>query len=1089
MLRLVTFLGIWSWAAAGFCAFTSDESTQTWPAGWREGLRALHDLFGCEGYNRGARPSPGTVAELLAALDMEDDGTEGSIDLQRLKRSYRDLSVKHHPDKSSDSGRRFQQLRDAFEILEDPVKLLLYDTGGLELLRRYEAHAEEVPQTENLEISHQISLEDAYAGGSYKLEYSRHVVCLSCRLQPRLPRCRRCQACPDEIEHRQVWVNSFEYYVKELRKPSPERCRRGTEFLPFAVERGSSSGDRLRFEGRADQLPSHVPGDVLVTLQIKPHHVFKKVGADLVIHLRISLMEALLGFQREIHHLDGHLVQVSLPRGSVLQPEELLVVEGEGMPLHDDPSSYGRLLVRFTIDFPETLAGDGRGLCAKLRSERFGGGFEDGWLREWLEVQGEDDMDPCVHPRVICDHGHVVLLNGSALGWRTLPESIGHLQGLRQLFLRNNHLSSLPESFGNLTELVFLYLENNHLSSLPHSLGQLKSLWHLYLQNNQLTSLPESLGNLQSLLVLYLEKNQLTSLPESLGNLTNLLQLFLRRNRLSGLPGTLGNLRRLQCLHVHENRLRSLPSSLGNLQGLESLFLQENQLTSLPDSLIKLTQLKRLHAQHNDLRSFPNTSGTLLPWQVALLQHNRMSSLEALCDLPYLTTLYLHHNQLRNEIPTCIGSLDDLQVLTLHRNALTGPIPPRLAQLPRLKVLTLHGNRLMGSLPATFHTSAQLLFFSAFSNDFTGQVPPMKLQAGCIDDESFWMDAPVKGTSTSYTVTCDVLGRLLSIESLELTKRQYQEILDACPQVHRRCKDAPSRGPTLLLQSNRLSCTLPLQVAADNSSDLRSLMVVGNMLGTEWMDLPRWVSKSERQPFLYVSPLKFLGRPISGLQGLFLILIGLLTLFLACLRFSLSCFNCKELMETMREHREDHLWRSHLFLIRQILVLLPMATLLFWCYTWHASYYECGRELSKTTLAYFEGGQMAELALACLWSSWSLLCLYHARRIPKPGRHLTSSSSSPLAPSRVCGRCRRNLLLKSAWCALWFMLVVILSLPSLGYAFVQSLPRENSFQMQSTSVLKAVHGGAALLMLLIDARIQLDDQSSYLDQPPCSAGF
>lgn len=40
----------------------------------------------CPGYNRGARPSPGTVAELLAALDMEDDGTEGSIDLQRLKR-------------------------------------------------------------------------------------------------------------------------------------------------------------------------------------------------------------------------------------------------------------------------------------------------------------------------------------------------------------------------------------------------------------------------------------------------------------------------------------------------------------------------------------------------------------------------------------------------------------------------------------------------------------------------------------------------------------------------------------------------------------------------------------------------------------------------------------------------------------------------------------------------------------------------------------------------------------------------------------------------------------------------------------------
>lgn len=44
-----------------------------------------------------------------------------------------------------------------------------------------------------------------------------------------------------------------------LLRAAQERCRRGTEFLPFAVERGSSSGDRLRFEGRADQLPSHVP--------------------------------------------------------------------------------------------------------------------------------------------------------------------------------------------------------------------------------------------------------------------------------------------------------------------------------------------------------------------------------------------------------------------------------------------------------------------------------------------------------------------------------------------------------------------------------------------------------------------------------------------------------------------------------------------------------------------------------------------------------------------------------------------------------------------------------------------------------------
>lgn len=53
----------------------------------------------------------------------------------------------------------------------------------------------------------------------------------------------------------------------------------------------------------------------------------------MVTNLRISLLEALLGFEREIKHLDGHLVQVSVPRGVVVQPDEVLVIEGEGMPL------------------------------------------------------------------------------------------------------------------------------------------------------------------------------------------------------------------------------------------------------------------------------------------------------------------------------------------------------------------------------------------------------------------------------------------------------------------------------------------------------------------------------------------------------------------------------------------------------------------------------------------------------------------------------------------------------------------------------------------------------------------------------------
>ena len=218
-------------------------------------------------------------------------------------------------------------------------------------MRQYEM--DEVPRSENLEVSHSISLEDSYTGAEYTLELSRQILCLSCRQQPRLARCRGCRACPDEVHLRQVWVNQWEYFMEEVHAPSPEKCRQTDLSLNMTVERGAMTGDRLQFEFMAAQIPRHVPGDVLVNVHVLKHPLFKRMGSDLVLLLRISLLEALVGFKREVTHLDGHVVHLSVPRGTVVHPDSAMEIEGEGMPVHDDPSTYGRLLVQFHIVFPE----------------------------------------------------------------------------------------------------------------------------------------------------------------------------------------------------------------------------------------------------------------------------------------------------------------------------------------------------------------------------------------------------------------------------------------------------------------------------------------------------------------------------------------------------------------------------------------------------------------------------------------------------------------------------------------------------------------------------------------------------------------
>lgn len=301
--------------------------------------------------------SNGDISELFEALELEDDaqGT-GPVDPKALKSVYRKLSVKYHPDKSKESADRFNQIRDAYEILSDPVKVLLYDTSGLELVKKFEGGKDEgISRGGNFEQNVNVNLEQVYEGYTKSLSVPRRMVCRSCRLQPSLPRCAHCQQCPGEMKERQVWLNPHQYRVEQYDVPSEEKCLQVLEDLILSVERGTMSGDVVHFPYMADQTPKQIPGDVLVSVKVKQHARFKRVGNDLIVSVKVSLFEALLGFQRELRHLDGHIVKFGVERGTVMQPGMGMVIENEGMPLREDPSVFGKLMVKFDIGFPQRL--------------------------------------------------------------------------------------------------------------------------------------------------------------------------------------------------------------------------------------------------------------------------------------------------------------------------------------------------------------------------------------------------------------------------------------------------------------------------------------------------------------------------------------------------------------------------------------------------------------------------------------------------------------------------------------------------------------------------------------------------------------
>ena len=90
-------------------------------------------------------------------------------------------------------------------------------------------------------------------------------------------------------------------------------------------------------------------------VQQKPHSRFKRKAADLICEQEITLQEALTGGTFTLEHLCGKKVNLALKKGKVIKPNEVLVIDGLGMPDFKAPGTFGKLYLLVTIKFPKSL--------------------------------------------------------------------------------------------------------------------------------------------------------------------------------------------------------------------------------------------------------------------------------------------------------------------------------------------------------------------------------------------------------------------------------------------------------------------------------------------------------------------------------------------------------------------------------------------------------------------------------------------------------------------------------------------------------------------------------------------------------------
>lgn len=343
---------------------------------------------GFEGGHGGHAPRNVDNSEFYQVLGVEKDATPAQI-----KKAYRKLALKNHPDKGGDPE-LFKTMTVAYEVLSDPEKRELYDKYGKEGLEQGGGggDASDIfsqffgggggrrprgPQKgEDLMHPLKVSLEDLYNGKTVKLAVNRDVLCSQCEGRGGKEGCEKgCDTCNGRgvrVQLRQIgpgMVQQMQSVCPDCRGAGKtirdsDRCKgckgkkvsKERKVLEVHIEKGMKNNQKITFHGEADQAPGQLAGDIVFVIQEKEHAVFQRKASNLIMEKKITLVEALCGFETVVKHLDGRHLAIKTKPGDVITPNQFKAIQGEGMPMHGNPFVKGQLVILFKVEFPK--AGD-----------------------------------------------------------------------------------------------------------------------------------------------------------------------------------------------------------------------------------------------------------------------------------------------------------------------------------------------------------------------------------------------------------------------------------------------------------------------------------------------------------------------------------------------------------------------------------------------------------------------------------------------------------------------------------------------------------------------------------------------------------
>lgn len=248
-------------------------------------------------------------------------GVNKTASQDEIKKAYRGLAMKHHPDRGGDE-KKFKEIEEAYRTLSDPQKKEIYDLGGdpnnnsgmggfefrsgdfNDIFQQFGfGFRQRQRQNQSISIVVSITLEEVLFGKALDAEIS-----------------------------------------------IPGGTRK---LININIPPGVENGQQIRYPKMGSQAIAGLPpGDLIVNIQVLDHPVYQRDRINLVCERKISITDAVLGAEIEIITLDRKTLKVGVPAGT--QPDTLMNCRGEGLP-HMRTGQRGNLFVKIKVEIPKNL--------------------------------------------------------------------------------------------------------------------------------------------------------------------------------------------------------------------------------------------------------------------------------------------------------------------------------------------------------------------------------------------------------------------------------------------------------------------------------------------------------------------------------------------------------------------------------------------------------------------------------------------------------------------------------------------------------------------------------------------------------------